>query len=471
MNTRLRALLTLTVVAVVAALAVPRAGLAVSAEPETEDVIFMVDGRELHGHIIKETSTRIVFEFVDRKLKLRTKLTLALDDIAHIERDVTIEEAVKVGPAPRRKTKSNASTAPDRTAWGRSRGPADDTRLPAFYIIPMKGQIGTDIHPSIYEEVAQDIREKKPDLLVFIMNCADADDLMIPLNEKTEEGLFLHHEYRELIDLFKDELADFPQVMWVQDSVGFSSLVAMGWENLYMTPDARLGGLRLVGERAEGWSDTDVAAKMMAAWTGIGKGFLENGRYAMELADAMMRPEFKLSASFKGREVVWSLTNEGEFIVDNDDERTVEFRAKIAEDLGVSDGTVETLDDLAFLLGYREYRVISDEDDSLVGDYVEDWRRTFENTKVWWGDYFQHIGWASGDEALKWTGRAKNDVEKIIRAIERYKAVEIRWRTDLRTTKLDLEILVEKLREQIRALKEGGGRGTGRRSRGTGIGG
>ena len=471
MNTRLRALLTLTVVAVVAALAVPRAGLAVSAEPETEDVIFMVDGRELHGHIIKETSTRIVFEFVDRKLKLRTKLTLALDDIAHIERDVTIEEVVKVGPAPR-KTKSNASTASDRTAWGRSRGPADDTRLPAFYIIPMKGQIGTDIHPSIYEEVAQDIREKKPDLLVFIMNCADADDLMIPLNEKTEEGLFLHHEYRELIDLFKDELADFPQVMWVQDSVGFSSLVAMGWENLYMTPDARLGGLRLVGERAEGWSDTDVAAKMMAAWTGIGKGFLENGRYAMELADAMMRPEFKLSASFKGREVVWSLTNEGEFLVDDDDERTVEFRAKIAEDLGVSDGTVETLDDLAFLLGYREYRVISDEDDSLVGDYVEDWRRTFENTKVWWGDYFQHIGWASGDETLKWTGRAKNDVQKIIRAIERYDAVEIRWRTDLRTTKHDLEILVEQLKEKIRALKKGGaGRGTGRRSRGTGIGG
>ena len=38
--------------------------------------------------------------------------------------------------------------------------------------------------------------------------------------------------------------------------------------------------------------------------------------------------------------------------------------------------------------------------------------------------------------------------------------------------KQDLEILVEQLKEQIRALKEGGaGRGTGRRSRGTGIGG
>ena len=182
--------------------------------------------------------------------------------------------------------------------------------------------------------------------------------------------------------------------------------------------------------------------------------------------------DHKLSASFKGREVVWSLTDQGEYLVDNDEERTAEFRAKLADDLGISDGTVENLDDLAFLLGYREYRVLNDEDDSLVTDYVEDWRRTFENTKTLWDDYFQHIGWASGDQALKWTGRAKNDVEKIIRGIERYKAVEIRWRTDLRTQKLDLKILVEQLKEQIRALRQGGaGRGTGGRRGGTGIGG
>ena len=474
MNTRLRALLTLTVVAVVAALAVPRAGLAVSAEPETEDVIFMVDGRELHGHIIKETSTRIVFEFVDRKLKLRTKLTLALDDIAHIERDVTIEEAVKAGPAPRRKTKSNASTAPDRTGWGRSRLDRDDESAPAFYLIPITGQMGTDVHVSIYEDVVEHARKLNPDVIVYILDCKDYDDVMLPPNDENEVGLLLTDEYRKVVKLLQDELSDIRQVMWVKDSVGFSSMLALAWRELYMTPSARLDGLRRVVDEtgADKWSDKDIRAKMSAFVTASVQAFLERGDRAVELGDAMLWPEEKLSASFWGREVKWSLTDQGEFLVDNDKEATVSFRAKAAEDLGISDGTVENLDDLAFLLGYREYRVVSDEDESLVSDYIEDWRRTFENTKTWWGDYFQHIGWASGDEALKWLGQAKSDVKKIIRAMERYKAVEIRMATDFGVRKQELEILVEQLKEQIRALKEGGaGRGTGRRSRGTGIGG
>ncbi len=74
---------------------------------------------------------------------------------------------------------------------------------------------------------------------------------------------------------------------------------------------------------------------------------------------------------------------------------------------------------------------------------------------------------------MKWLGRAKLDLEKIIKAMERYKAVEIRWRTDLGKSKLELEIEVEKIKEQIRALRQqGGGRGGGGRGMGgRGVGG
>ncbi|MHC4106793.1 MAG: Clp protease/crotonase-like domain-containing protein [Planctomycetota bacterium] len=461
MNTRL---LACSILAVFTILGLGRGILAGSdSDAETEDILYMVDGRELHGHILDETATAVTFELIDRRVNIRTKITFSKADISQIHRDVPLEAPAAEPERARKPAGASTTSAPDRTAWGRSRGPADDARLPALYIVPMRGQMGTDIHPSIYEEVAEDIREAKPDVIIFRMNCSDQDDLMIPLNEATERGLFMHHEFRELLDLFKDDLGDFRQVMWIEDSIGFSSLVAMGWHELYMTPTARLGGLRRVSLMAEGWSDTDVAAKMMAAWTGIGKSFLEYGNYAMELGDAMMRPEQKLSASFRGREVVWSLTDAGEYLVDNDKEKTANFNAKLAEDLGVSDGTVENLDDLAFLLGYREYRVISEEEGSPAKAYVEDWRRTFENTKTWWADYFQHTGWATGDETLKWLGRAKNDVERIIRAMERYEAVEIRWRTDLGTQKVQLEILVEQLKEQIRALKDSRGGGVGGR--------
>ncbi len=460
---------------VAVAVAIGTGGLAVAADPpEAEDILYMIDGRELHGHIVSESPTVIVFEVIDRKLHLSSRVTFVRRDIARIQRDVAIEVVLKTRePATRRRF---ATSRPDRdtvtqSRFGRVRPEDESLDLPGLYIIPMKGQLGTDIHPSIYEKVVEDIRAHQPDLLVFVMNCKDVDDLLIPLNEATEQGLFLHHEYRMIVDLFRDDLGDIPQVMWIEDSVGFSSLLAMAWDRIYMTPTARLGGLRGVAKRADGWSDEDVAAKMMAAWTGIGRGFLENGGYHRYLADAMMRPEALLSASFEGREVVWSLDDAGEFLVDGDDEKTLGFRAKPAEDLLVSKGTVDNLDDLAFLLGYREYREIQGKGEEIVTKYQDQWRRVYDNTKVLWDDYLQHRGWAGGDETLKWLSKAKRDVQKIIRAMNRYEAVEIRWRTDRQTKKQELEILVETMTEEIRALtrrRRGGGYGGGG---GRGVGG
>ncbi len=460
---------------VAVAVAIGTGGLAVAADPpEAEDILYMIDGRELHGHIVSESSTVIVFEVINRKLQLSSRVTFVRRDIARIQRDVAIKVVLKTRePATRRRF---ATSRPDRdtptqSRFGRVRPEDESLDLPGLYVIPMKGQLGTDIHPSIYEKVVEDIRAHQPDLLVFVMNCKDVDDLLIPLNEATEQGLFLHHEYRMIVDLFRDDLGDIPQVMWIEDSVGFSSLLAMAWERIYMTPTARLGGLRGVAKRADGWSDKDVAAKMMAAWTGIGRGFLENGGYHRYLADAMMRPEALLSASFDGREVVWSLDDAGEFLVDGDSEKTLGFRAKPAEDLLVSEGTVDNLDDLAFLLGYREYREIQGKGEEIVTNYQDQWRRVYDNTKVLWDDYLQHRGWAGGDETLKWLSKAKRDVQKIIRAMDRYEAVEIRWRTDRQTKKHELVVLVETMNEEIRALtreRRGGGYGGGRRGVGGG---
>jgi polyhydroxyalkanoate synthesis regulator phasin len=325
--------------------------------------------------------------------------------------------------------------------------------------------MGTDIHKSIYEDVVEDIKEVRPDVIVFELDSKDFPDLMIPQVEDPRDtrGVLMFEEYRELVNMFQDELADTRQVMWIKDSVGFSSMIALAWGELYMTREARLAGLRSVIDTtgADKWSDPDVRAKMSAAISAFVKAFLEYGGYGMELADAMLWPETVLSATFKGREVVWSPTGVGEYVVDSDDEMTVGFKSKIAEDLLISDGTVEDIDDLAFLLGYREYREVGEKGQDLVDDYIKRWHRVYEQTKEWWLDYQQHQGWASGGETLQWLGRAKRDLEQIISAMERYRAVEIRWQRDFGTSKFALETQVEQMKEQIRALKGGRGGGGG----------
>ena len=357
------------------------------------------------------------------------------------------------------------------TGYGRSRYDSDADDVPTVYVVPMKGQMGTDIQSEIYEKVVQDILLHDPDVIVFILDSSEYPDLMIPQVEDPREsrGILAIEDYRTLVSMLKSELADYRQVLWIKDSVGFSSMLALAWSELYMSPDARFSGLRSVIDRsgADGWSDDDIRAKMSAAWSAFVKSFLEYGDQSMELADAMLWPEKLLSASYRGREVVWSLNDLGEFVIDNDDEKTLTLRAKAAEDLLISDGTVESLDDLTFLLGYREYREL-DGAVSIVEDYVKKWRATYDKTEELWADYHQHRGWASGRDSRKYLSRAKRDLEQIIRAMARYKAVETRWQTDQGVTKLSLEIEVEKLREELRALR--GSRSSGGGTTGGGFG-
>ena len=137
--------------------------------------------------------------------------------------------------------------------------------------------------------------------------------------------------------------------------MGLGSLLALSWPEMYMSEGARLWGLARISSMAAGWSDPDVASKMLNAWVGMGNGFLQIGGYPLEIGWAMMRPEYNLSASFKGREVTWANDTAGQWVVDSSGDNVANFNASLAEDMGLSQGTVENLDDLMFLMGYREY--------------------------------------------------------------------------------------------------------------------
>ncbi len=368
----------------------------------------------------------------------------------------------------KRSATSRPAQAPDSRRYGHSRHDTLGTDVPAVYVVPLKGQMGTDIHRDIYEEVIEDIRTQAPDVIIFILDSSEYSNLMIPqVEDRESRGVLDIDEYIELVRMLRGDLSDFRQVLWIMDSVGLSSMLALAFDEMYMAPDARFWGLEAVIDRsnAASLSDEDVRAKMLAIWTALVKTFSEYGDQDMVIADAMLWPEKKLSASFRGREVVWSLNDLGEFVIDADEKKTLALRAKAAEDLLISDGTAESLDDLTFLLGYREYRETDGGGTKLVDDYIDSWRKAYEKSKELWADYHQHLQWAGGGETLKWTGRAKRDLQQIIRLMERYKAVEIRWQTDMGQTKFALEIQVEKMKERIRALKgrrrAGGGGGGG----------
>ena len=457
--------------------AAPAATLAPA--PATEDILVMLDGRILNGQILSETTETIVFEYTDRTLNIKTKLSLRKTEIDKIQRDVPLPDAAEPAaetsdPVAAKAPEAKADSDTVKSARFGEVAKITDPNVPAFYIVPMKGQMGTDVHSQVYEKIRDDIRAmpKKPDVIIIELDSKDVEDLLYSRLGQEERSLADLDDYRDLVNVLRNDLADIRQVVWVKDSVGVSSIVAMAWDELYMDPQGRIGGMDSARAQTgfDQWQDADVRGKMTAAFMSWIKGFFEKGNHPLELADAMVRPEFLLSASFKGRDVIWTQDTAGEYVVDPSDEYTVSFRSKIAEDLGISLGSPATYDDLAFLLGYREYRILDEAGKKIVDDYVADWRRLFDSAKSWWGDFEKFMSWAGGPDQLKYLGQAKSMIGKILDAMNRYKAIEVRWRIEMGMSKMDLEVLDEQLGEQIRQLKNAGRAGDGAAGGGSGRG-
>ncbi|MBX3354811.1 MAG: hypothetical protein KF724_03830 [Phycisphaeraceae bacterium] len=347
----------------------------------------------------------------------------------------------------------------------------DPAHHPKVYRIPLRGQMGTDINSAAYRNVIADVKTKQPDLIVFVLNAADIDsNEHLPNIDPEEFAKFDADDMRNLINAFKTEIGDIPAVVWVQDSVGFASLLAFAWPDLYMAPNARLYGLNNVFNMSTWTPDFEWHRKLYAAWESIAVGFFEAGGYPKALARGMIEAKHKLSVSWRGRELIWQEDDQGTYVVDDSTRSVAGFNAKIAEDLMLSKGTVEDLDDLLFALGYREWDrslVDGNQDGArLTDDYIKRWRAAYERSLTSWDTYVREMGWASGDDALVHLGKARRALEEIKEAMERFPAVELRWmarRQPPRARLKDIEDLLEEVRGQIRQIEERrrGNRGTG----------
>lgn len=344
------------------------------------------------------------------------------------------------------------------------RGAMDDESLPALYVVKMTGQMMTDVRSEIYEELLDDIREQDPDVVVLQIDCKDFDERLYTDLQREDQSLFDWDEYRELVDVFHRDLRDYRQVAWIGDALGGSSIIAMSFEEMYMKPEARLGNMRrliqLVG--AEGHGDDDVRGKMVAAVKGLIKGYAQYGDVDETVIDAMLQPAYKLSADWHGRSVHWRGDNNGEFVVDDSDEHTAEFRAKTCEDLLLSDGTAESIDDLALLMGMREYRLIEGDGVKKVDDYIEDWRRQFVRSYDLWTEYEDNMRWA-GNNPQRYLGAAIRNLKDILNIMRRYKAVEVRWMRERGIRPFDIETMIEQRKLDLQR-----GRGVGRGGRSSG---
>ncbi|QOJ18065.1 MAG: hypothetical protein HRU76_10910 [Phycisphaeraceae bacterium] len=423
----------------------------------TEDVLYLTDGRVLRGKILSESRTDVRFEIHDRRTGLKSAMTIFRDQIREIKRGVPVEGA-ESKPADAGAPAAGSPAAPEQTF---------DPSIPSIYVVPFKGEMATDIFIDVYRPIIEDIKKHNPTCIVFRLDSDSSEHKLNP-NPRAIEDYLNFEEYRRLVHMFKDSFRDTRQVMWIAKSKGVSSIMALAWNEIYMEPNGVLDGLNIVHQVTAAWQDPDVRAKMQAAWAGIAKGFVEHGRHDLNLAHAMMFPNAKLSADFKGRNVVWKLDDTGEVVVDSREDWTPTFLAEDARNLRISQETVEptgkdNLADLAFILGYREYRKCEGIGESSIETYITKWRDRFAQTEKLMLDIQDYRRWATGDDEVKYLGSELSALEKIIAAMNQYKAIEREWERR-GVSKLDLELRIRQIRERIKEINNQNrdrGRGTG----------
>jgi hypothetical protein len=243
----------------------------------------------------------------------------------------------------------------------------------------------------------------------------------------------------------------------------------MSWPELYMHPEANVGGMSstVMGSRNAA-GDGNVEAKFGGAayeeilgLTRYGKNPERPNPTRERLITAMTKPEATLSVGWTGRMPIWSNSLRGEVIIDQSDETTALIPAYICDNTCLTNGTAETLEDLAILLGERNFVVVEGKSGDIFIKHSEGWREAWKRAVQYYRDY------------QKWIGRLgsknrKSNLNKAESALKRLRALSLKWpevvirsRGAFGKTRLDLMLLeLEDMRKGAPGRPGGGGGGS-----------
>ena len=341
-------------------------------------------------------------------------------------------------------------------------------------IIPMKGQMSTDISIDAYEPLLFKIKNLKPDLIVFEMFCQDFATEFLQTQgrgDRKERNPYDYESMKELARLFRIKLKDIDQIMWIQDSCGGSSVLTFAWPDIYMSEKAKLEGTSSL-QRSWNYLDLNnpVRYKFYQAATAHAKNIAELGGRSKDLIMTFVDPKLTVSGTYDGRKVVWKEGIDGDLVADYSS-RPIKIYAGDAEQFAISKATVRDLDDILLAEGIREYHLVGEDLTKSIEKYKIDWRKTYEKTVDLWFDAQQYEQWATGEYTERYLRKQLTSVQQIIRLLKRWDAVGFRMMSDYGISKdgkygtQDLRRLIKQLEEQLRQLRENGDTG-GRRGGG-----
>ncbi|MBT5365279.1 MAG: hypothetical protein HOI88_04035 [Phycisphaerae bacterium] len=363
-------------------------------------------------------------------------------------------------------TSAIAST-PQENVWSDSVIETEDDGI-AVLIIPMHGQMHTDIQHELYQSMVDRIKDADPDLILIELLSRDfKNEFHTLMGWDSSHGRRLNfnsydaEDMVKIAEVFHLPLAEFPQVVWVEDSAGSSTVLALSWANLYMSDDAYLHSTYLSSD-FNNINAEDTRGKIREFRMIHTKTLAEFAGRDHALLRAFADPDVPLSGSWEGKDVVWADNTDGELILDKGVDYMPHLSATIAAEVSISKGNVTSRNDVLLSEGIRVYHLVGEDITEELNAHPVKWRKDFLRAEKMLRDGEQYGGWARGDDTAKYLRKQLAEYNKLVKLLEKSSAVAKSIGRKHRISIKTLEQWIEEIEEQLEQLKNGGrGRGGG----------
>lgn len=373
----------------------------------TQDVLIFRNGNTLTGTIISMNDKTVRFRSVVNGIPFETDYDR--ERISDIKRGVpatggaasATPEATKPALTPETAKLAPAGNVPD-AATNPVSGDAiipDDGRT-RLYWIDLEGKFGQDISETPLRRAVEDARKNSADVLVIYLNnqwSFNDDDERSEKPDVAEMASFDElFRAEKMMPALTDEIAaewdKQPQIIfWVRRAMGGLAFMPLISDKNYFTSDGKLGGVGNLSTMMKDRGHERVVAKQVSLRLQHAVGWARKGGYSEPLVRALTMPEFVLTVKLvNGQPQFFErypespdeelLTDDGkevnadslQEIVRGEGNDVLTVNARTAKLINLSQGTVDTRDELLAATGYdREGLVIDGRSKKIMKEWSD----------------------------------------------------------------------------------------------------
>jgi len=408
----------------------PAASAYTTRQGEELDQIIFRDGRIIKGVIAEETKKSVSMFVVVGSIKGASATVYDKEDILsviHGSGSDTPETAATV-----KKTDQTANPPRDTAATpGRK----------VIYHIKLDGWFGRDINVTPLQQAVDAAKKFNPDYLLI-----EVDNRWERFGQDLGDDRANFDEFSiadKLEPILRQDLQSHwknpPEVVvWVKNAMAGAAFIPFFTPNVYFASNGRMGGIGNLGGMFGSMGDEVVRDKQESLRLGRAKGMAIVNGYDPRIMQAMTMKDYVLYYTMDGGKPVYSnepvpgaelLTDDGkdenadtmEAQVRSEGNDVLTLRAELAQKLGISKGTADTVEDVLFYLGVLDnYELIEDPPERIMNRWSKAIDRLERDIPRMYREYDEIQVGGTYNERKRARGAKINLLKKIISQMERY---------------------------------------------------